>query len=736
MAGTWKQLLYTVMILAAVVIMGVCVFLKYYSSYIDTTLYAERLNQMQDVSVQLFSGLEDALENHWAVAKTQSNFLLQERPGTAKELYDLMKRQCDANLTERSKPDFIAVDTNGTYYTKNGMRGSLDGIDYITDEPKRVSYVHTSEITGIKRMVMLERLSEPLIFDADGSPAELIYYGMFCEMSDLEPYLVCESYKGNNSVYILDDTGKRLFNDPGVDLLSGDDLYSVLSRMEYLHGGSFDRAMTDFKENGSAYLNASLDGKEYYYSLCHLENSRWTLLFIVPSDFVATNTVALVDKTVEMVLIFAVILVCICAAIIYTIMYIAQRHAISVEHRNNTKLARLNRDLETANKAKSEFLSNMSHDIRTPMNAIIGIADIMEYASDDPEKIKDHVHKIQNSGKHLMSLINDVLDMSKIEAGEVVLNTEPVSLSEQIEITDEIIRPRAEMYGHKFNVNMNGIKHDRVIADSLRLRQILINLLSNAVKYTPAGGTVDITLAELPDAPPGSAVFKIVVSDTGCGMTKEFASHVFEPFVRAEDHAAGRQQGTGLGLAITKKLVDLMNGTISVESEPGKGSRFEVILTFPIAAAQDRMASENGACSGRSSLYGMKILYAEDNALNAEILKEILKTRGAECTVYPDGEALVKAFADVRPGDYDAILMDMHMPKLNGLEATRAIRNGANPLGKSIPIIAMTANAFSEDVSACLDAGMNSHLSKPIDIDLLERTVGRLVAESRKSDEE
>ena len=526
---------------------------------------------------------------------------------------------------------------------------------------------------------------------------------------------------------------------------------------------------------------------------------------------------------------------------------ISMTRCIDDEIRLTEELRRAKEDAENANKAKSDFLANMSHDIRTPMNAIVGITNLMEHDIGDRRKMENYIKKVQLSSRHLLSLINDILDMSKIESKEVTLNEEKTNVAEQIEQIENLIRPQANEHGHTLTMRVNHLVHENIIADGLRIRQIMVNILSNAVKYTPDGGRIDFEMTEVPCETPGKMRLNISITDNGYGMTKEFVEHLFEPFTRAENSVTNRVQGTGLGMAITKNIVDLMGGTIRVRSEPGKGTRFDVTLEHTIDGQADaginaervlllsddetlihnvstslryintpldvastgeeavKLLNENpadvillngylrdeklpelvqslrNACPERvdillaeytqndnlneilissgadgviarpffrtklasaieifhhqntsesdsgSVLNGMKFLCAEDNDLNAEILQAMLELHGASCVICPDGAKLVEAFSNVKPGDYDAILMDVQMPNMNGLEATRAIRTGSNPLGADIPIIAMTANAFADDIRSSIEAGMNAHISKPIDIAVLERTVKSLV---------
>lgn len=326
---------------------------------------------------------------------------------------------------------------------------------------------------------------------------------------------------------------------------------------------------------------------------------------------------------------------------------------------------------KSANAAKSSSLSNMSHDIRTPMNVIVGLSNLMEHELDNPQKMREYIQKIQTSSNHLLGLINDVLDMSKIESGENRMNIETFDLTEQIREIDMLIY----------------------------------------------------------------AKYRFVITDNGIGMKKEYLEHIFEPFSRQENSVTNRVQGTGLRMAITKNIVDMMSGIIQVESEEGIGSTFEVIFEFRIDKEKEKSSPaqprKNEINSGESDiLKGKRFLCAEDKELNAEILKALLEMEGAECEICTNGEEIVERFADVREGEFDAILMDVQMPLMNGYEAARAIRSGTNPLGRTIPVIAMTANAFADDIQQSLAAGMNAHISKPMDMGVLRKTVVKVISET------
>ena len=381
---------------------------------------------------------------------------------------------------------------------------------------------------------------------------------------------------------------------------------------------------------------------------------------------------------------------------------------------------------EKAGRAKTDFLSNMSHDIRTPMNAVVGITTLMKHELDQPKKLAEHLDKLESSSQLLLSIINDILDMSRIESGKTTLNTEQVNLAQQIGRLCSIAQQQATQHGQTFTVQTR-VQHEHVLTDPNCLNQVLVNILSNAVKYTPSGGHIQMKVEELSHSK-RYAKYRFMVQDDGIGMSEAYQKVLFDPFTREERSGTNRVQGTGLGMAITKRLVDLLGGAISVESAPGKGTRFAVVLEFPIDADADAVREAPmlpDDVEATSPLCGMHFLCAEDNAINAEILTMLLETKGAACTICSNGQEIVDAFANVEPGEYDMILMDVQMPVMDGLEATRQIRSSDNPLGATIPILAMTANAFLEDMQKSKEAGMDEHLSKPVDLATLEQVVKR-----------
>ena len=581
--------------------------------------------------------------------------------------------------------------------------------------------------------------------------------------------------------------------------------------------------------------------------------------------YVPVEAIQQEGTTVNQNILFAVMIMLIAFFLCCILYYFNQREQIKIrkereEEReiHNQQLAEALQAAQIASNSKTMFLSNMSHDIRTPMNAVLGFTTLLAKDAENPDKVKEYTKKIMASGQHLLSLINDILDVSKIESGKVVLTVEEFTLNDLVSSVDAIIRPMAKARDQKFHVEVAGIKHEYLLGDETRINQILINLLSNAVKYTPEGGNIWFRIIGLKQRSSQFEHIRIEVEDDGYGMTPEYLKTIFDAFTRAENSTTNKVQGTGLGMAITKNIVELMGGTIDVTSEIDKGSLFRVELEFRIPEGQadkqfwkqcgisrilyvesdiqnieniqalmeetevcvdtaphaedavkivkesgedgyqiilldwdnpgvdgvravekireamsrtvpvlfmtdhgveaveealraektgvlpkpffvsalkekimEIQAQESGVNAEETvesdSIEGLHFLAAEDNEINAEILTEILSMEGASCEITENGQLVVERFRNSSEGEFDAILMDVQMPVMNGYDATRAIRALEREDAAQIPIIAMTANAFAEDEKEALAAGMNVHLAKPIDVSLLKQVIKQYI---------
>ena len=571
--------------------------------------------------------------------------------------------------------------------------------------------------------------------------------GTLYDHSKLDSMLSVKSYNGNAYLFMLDNDGNITYTNQ-----KEDKFFRNYFLLKHLKG---DQAITEEEADS---LQKKLDGREqgvelvesdkpYYLGYCPIENNNTMLICIVEKS-VVDNVLRDYQKTIvfETILMAGFILL-LFAGLFYSISRrsLAEQKA-EYEKRNNeiqtqamkemeesNKKLKKAKDIttealqtaENANKAKTDFLSNMSHDIRTPMNAIIGMTSLIRHDAGNKAKVIEYADKIDISSQHLLGIINDVLDMSKIEAGKTVFKYTDFSILDFITELNTIFHSQIDEKNQTFTIIKENIRHEWVNGDQVHLMQIFSNLVSNAVKYTQEGGKIQFLVEECETKSSVYAKYRFLVSDNGMGMSADFKDTIFDAFTRAESSMTNKIQGTGLGMAITKNLVEAMGGTIDVESELGQGSCFEVLIDLRIA--EDRFVSSAEQAekdeSAGNVLKGMRFLCAEDNELNAEILMELLKIEGAECTICENGKRVLEAFEQSAPGDYDMILMDVQMPVMNGYEATKAIRRSSHELAKTIPIIAMTANAFSEDIQHSLAAGMNAHVSKPVEMKVLEKTI-------------
>ena len=400
------------------------------------------------------------------------------------------------------------------------------------------------------------------------------------------------------------------------------------------------------------------------------------------------------------------------------------------------------------NRAETIFLNSISHDIRTPLNVIIGYTALASAHVNEAQEVKRYLSKIQTASKHLLLLVNDVLDMSHIESGTLKLEHAPVYFPDVLEDLKSIVQTDISAKQLEFHVDTKNMVHKNVITDKLRLNQVLLNILENAVKYTRPGGKICFQIQELKGQEPGFAKYEFRVKDTGIGMSEEFIEHIFEPFSREQTSTVSGIEGTGLGMAIVKKIVDRMGGTIAVKSRQGEGTEVIVILKFKVSSQpvanemralsrpeqmetfseKEKAKQENSKEeSSENPFKNKKILLVEDNELNWEIAVELLKEEGFILDTAEDGTIAVEKMRTAKPGQYDLILMDIQMPIMDGYEATRQIRKLKNPETANIPIIAMTANAFEEDRQKALEAGMNEHVSKPIDMERLLEVVKKVL---------
>ena len=600
---------------------------------------------------------------------------------------------------------------NGTGYAQLQSGIKMEPILSVIDYPQK-TYVKRVELGGGNFVNVAVHSC------ADGTGVVLAYRYIpaeFSQKSVLSIQTLLDGYEisSTGTLLVAEDNRVAASNDP---TLIGMNIFESERLMSIRRSGHADKLIRVYAPKGIEQCYGIYShGRDYY------------LYAYVPARQVYTLTVMnLVITLVMYILILALVQVFRWNSAKDFFMqqeHSEQEYRKSLEQKNVALQLAVQRETK-ANLAKREFLFNMSHDIRTPMNAIIGFTALAQTHIDDRGQVEDYLKKISVSSQHLLSLINDVLDMSRIESGKVTLEAKPVHLPELVHELRDIIQAVVSKKDLSLTLDTVGVENEDVIADPLRLEQILINVLANAVKFTPDGGQISLWIVQKDTAPAGYADFEFHIKDNGIGMSEEFQKHIFEQFARERTSTVSKIQGTGLGMAITKSLVDMMGGRITVKSEQGKGSEFTISLRFPIGEAKTEQTPPAAKASASA---GKKLLVVEDNELNLEIASTLLKEAGFEVDTAENGKIAVEKVEAASADRYDLILMDIQMPEMDGYEATRRIRALPDTKKAALPIVAMTANAFEDDRKNALRAGMNGHIAKPLDIPKLFQVLSELL---------
>ena len=600
---------------------------------------------------------------------------------------------------------------NGTGYAQLQSGIKMEPILSVIDYPQK-TYVKRVELGGGNFVNVAVHSC------ADGTGVVLAYRYIpaeFSQKSVLSIQTLLDGYEisSTGTLLVAEDNRVAASNDP---TLIGMNIFESERLMSIRRSGHADKLIRVYAPKGIEQCYGIYShGRDYY------------LYAYVPARQVYTLTVMnLVITLVMYILILALVQVFRWNSAKDFFMqqeHSEQEYRKSLEQKNVALQLAVQRETK-ANLAKREFLFNMSHDIRTPMNAIIGFTALAQTHIDDRGQVEDYLKKISVSSQHLLSLINDVLDMSRIESGKVTLEAKPVHLPELVHELRDIVQAVVSEKDLSLTLDTVGVENEDVIADPLRLEQILINVLANAVKFTPDGGQISLWIVQKDTAPAGYADFEFHIKDNGIGMSEEFQKHIFEQFARERTSTVSKIQGTGLGMAITKSLVDMMGGRITVKSEQGKGSEFTISLRFPIGEAKTEQTPPAAKASASA---GKKLLVVEDNELNLEIASTLLKEAGFAVDTAENGKVAVEKVEAASADRYDLILMDIQMPEMDGYEATRRIRALPDTKKAALPIVAMTANAFEDDRKNALRAGMNGHIAKPLDIQKLFQVLSELL---------
>ena len=617
-----------------------------------------------------------------------------------------------SNMAQIHAFDYYAlVDGEGTVHTKAGAFSRQPRLDFLADANIKEPHISIDQASGEENMVIITVPAGELEFQ--GKP--LAYGVLGINASTISGNLSLQNTEDQIFSNVILRDGSYLVKTPHVHLEENSNVYTALKgQADFQEGYSAEEMQENVESGKSGIISYYLKGILHYTYYAPAEGTDWYLTTTIHYGTVSANVEAvratltknsMIQLAVVLFVVFGVLLV-----------YIWQRRRNDILHLEKLKA-------EEGSRAKSLFLSNMYHDIRTPMNAIIGFTDLAiqhEYDK-DASRIHEYLIKIQTASRHLLNLINDVLDMSRIESGKMHLEEVPCNIPEILSGIQAIVQGQVQEREQTLHIDASQVENEDVCCDKLRLNQVLLNLLGNAIKFTPPGGVITVTASQKGSLRNGCGAYEFRVKDNGIGMAHEFAQKVFEPFERERTSTVSGIQGTGLGMAITKNIIDMMKGTIRVETALDIGTEFIINVDFRVHDGNMETEGIQEAEQDELDFTGKRILLAEDNELNREIATEILQQYGFEVDGVGDGAEVVERVQNAMPGDYHLILMDVQMPIMDGHAATKEIRSQKGSPYASIPIIAMTANAFEEDKRAALECGMDGHLAKPVDVPTLLR---------------
>jgi signal transduction histidine kinase/CheY-like chemotaxis protein len=699
----------------------------YYYQAFQEQLFSERHDHLTEMTVKISEVIDVVVGSMQDKADYISAFVANVNIRNSDDMVANLSGLVDIMKVENEV--FLAMDSNGMYYSSTGKIGRWANMEdyalYDTQPVIRDLYLYDKKETC---MVFFEKLEKTKTLRDNGN--EVSHVAVAIPLDELEEYLAVSMFGNECYTYLITPQGRVLYSQTfNYDLIENYNAMVAIKEEQFIRGGDIND-LSNAIANGEQFCAEFRDSKtdeNYFVSTVAVADTPWTILLFVPSRVLGAQTSNIMSSfSVYIVVIFIGVVAIVGFLIASLLTDRNNREKLEEQEKNNKLLAAAAEEAQSANKAKSEFLAHMSHDIRTPINGIIGMTNIAIKNTDDTDRVKDCLGKISGAADHLLALINDVLDMSRIESGKTKVINEPTDMREFLNNCAAIIDGQLITRHIEFIKEFDDFKYPFVYADQLHLRQVLINILGNAVKFTQDGGHIIFRAKEI-DCDDTNVRYCFEVDDNGIGMSEEFQKKIFDEFSQENEDGRTNYKGTGLGMAISKQLVELMGGTIKLKSKLGVGSCFTVELNLGI----HEVPKEDEKVDEKISLKGVKALLVEDNELNMEIAQEILGDEEMVVTPAMNGKEALDKFTESSEGTYDVILMDVMMPIMNGIEATIAIRASSHPQAKTIPIIAMTANAYKEDEEKVIAAGMNAHVAKPVNVDLLMTVLGHYVGNQK-----
>ncbi|MDD6797633.1 MAG: ATP-binding protein [Clostridia bacterium] len=704
----------TVLLVILMIIMTAFICILFYASLLRK-MYIDRSAYLNEICHQMADTTDANINSQWIIAQSFENHITQGNISSRTELTECI-------LTEESAyaqkgMELLALDSEKNYYDSRGNVVYWNENDINVNDNSLKTQIGVTSLmttdTSNDEMAFVLKMKKPVII---GNDIKLTHVAVIRDMGVFTDTFQRTSFNGLGENFIIDKNGGKVYREQETSEIIGDvqNVFEPLKNMRFKYERSYEELVNAVAGGDSICMAFSTPQNMKYYVTCtQLESCDWVIMSVIQSDKVSHDMNEFMKMTIMgMTGIALIIITFVAFTVFFGMRYATSRRIMEREIANNIELHLAAQKAEAANRAKTVFLSHMSHDIRTPINGIIGMTEIAIKNADNVDKVNDCLAKIKSTSKHLLSLLNDVLDMSRIESGKINIENKQFCLNELVidcynVVAGQAMEKKIEVE-RKFALQRNVM----LIGDELHLRQIVINILGNAIKFTPQGGKV-IFFVKTDNIAPDECDVTIIISDNGRGMKDEFMDKIFEPFSQEKESSRTQYEGTGLGMAIVKQLLNYMGGTVDVESKEGKGSKF--IVKVRMKAEPVKVNEKEDLCEN-VDLSGMRVLLVEDVAMNLEIAQYMLEDNGIIVTPAVNGADAVSIYMNNPAHSFDLILMDVMMPKMNGLEATEAIRKSGKEDALTIPIVAMTANVYSEDKKATQAAGMNDHLSKPVEI--------------------